>query len=261
MIKSFTRAPAKEKKPTKPKKQWGKLRSQSRVDDNNPIRRLQCFDEVYSRICEGWPVTEVARFVHEIKKELTDMTRESLYQSLLAFKATIPPAELVRGTMPSKHVVAAEVVAEGLDELAELEKLYRLQMERIQVDVKNEQNIKKLLPTTGQEVRIAKEILTSYAGLKMDLGLSQRHLGQVDVNAKLLADVAVRYSKPEVQTVLNDAQSRKKVLGLAEKLLSVGGMRLFDEQEATEALASESQTASGSSSTTDVIDVVGEVAE
>jgi hypothetical protein len=93
-------------------------------------------------------------------------------------------------------------------------------MRRIEIDVQNENNIKKLLPTTGQEVRIAREILSTYADLKMDLGLSKRHLGQMDVDARVMADVALRYNKTEVQAVLNDPQSRKKVLGLVERLMS-----------------------------------------
>jgi hypothetical protein len=136
VIKSFTKPP-KPKEPkveTKPKKKWGRLQPQNRVDDRNPVRTLTCFDEVYKRICEGWPLTEVARFIQEVRTELTEMPRDSLYRSLMSFKATIPPAELVKYTLSSKHVAAEEVISEGIDELQEMEKLYRLQMERIQID-------------------------------------------------------------------------------------------------------------------------------
>jgi hypothetical protein len=60
----------------------------------------------------------------------------------------------------------------------------------------------------------------------MDLGLSKRHLGKMDVEARLLADVAVQYNKPEVQNVLANPQSRKKVLGLAERLMSRAAVAL-----------------------------------
>lgn len=205
-----------------------KLESMSRVADNNPVRNLKCFDEIYKRICEGWPLTEVARFIQEVKMEAPETLRDTLYQQLVAFKRTIPPAEFIRGTMPNTHVAAVAAVAEGIDELAELEKLYRLQMDRIAIDVQNEKNIRKLIPTTGQEVRIAKEILGSYAGLKMDLGLSTRHIGQVEVNTQVIADVAVSYAKPEVQNVLSDPQSRKKVLGIAERLLGMRNPQILE---------------------------------
>ena len=65
--------------------------------------------------------------------------------------------------------------------------------------------------------------------LKMDLGLSKRHLGQMDVEARLMADVAVRYNKPEVQNVLSNPQSRKKVLNLVERLMSRSATSLSEE--------------------------------
>jgi hypothetical protein len=181
---------------------------------------LICFDEVYSRILDGWPLSEVARFIQDIKKEATDLTRSGLIATLQDFRQTIPAAELTKKRLTPVYINAVKEVEEGLDELKEIEKLYKLQMRRIEIDVQNENNIKKLLPTTGQEVRIAREILSTYADLKMDLGLSKRHLGQMDVDARVMADVALRYNKTEVQAVLNDPQSRKKVLGLVERLMS-----------------------------------------
>lgn len=197
-----------------------RVRPVSRQIGQSRVRELKCFREVYDRILDGWPLSAIARFIQVQRNECTDLTAAGLISTLEDFRKTIPPAELTKKRITPVYIDAVQEVEKGLDELAEMEKLYRLQMERVAIDVLNERNIKKLLPTTGQEVRIAREILSNYADLKMDLGLSKRHLGQVDVDARLLADVAVRYQKTEVQTVLNDAQARKKVLGLAERLLS-----------------------------------------
>lgn len=206
---------------TKPKRSYGqRIRPTSREPGQGRIRKLQCFEEVYDRILEGWPMSEVARFVQDVKKEATDLTRGGLMQALHEFRQTIPAAELTKRRISPVFVDAVKEVEEGLDELKEIEKLYKLQMRRIEIDVQNEKNIKKLLPTTGQEVRIAKEILSTYADLKMDLGLSKRHLGQMDVDARVMADVALRYNKTEVRAVMEDAQSRKKVLSLVERLMS-----------------------------------------
>lgn len=183
------------------------------------IRQLKCFDEVYQRITDGWPLATIARYIQETKKELVTVARQTVISQLQAYRATIPPGELVKSRLPKKHAQAVEKIENGLDELAELEKLYRLQMKRVGIDYKHEKNIKKLMPTTGQEIRIAREILNTYAQHKMDLGLSKRHIGSMEVEARLLADVAVRYN-PEVQKVMSDAQSRQKVLSLAERLLA-----------------------------------------
>ncbi len=209
-----------------------RVRPQNRDTGHNRIRTLGCFQEVYDRILDGWPLTEIARFIQDVKKEAVDITRMGLVSALQDFRKTIPPAELTKKRMTPVYVEAAKTVEEGIDELVELEKLYKLQMRRIDIDVLNEKNIKKLLPTTGQEIRIAREVLSTYADLKMDLGLSKRHLGKMDVEARLLADVAVRYNKPEVQNVLANPQSRKKVLSLVERLMSKSAASLRDEAEA-----------------------------
>jgi hypothetical protein len=214
----------------KPKKRSFRTRPVSRDTAHHRIRTLVCFHEVYDKILDGWPLTEVARFIQDVKKEATDITRVGLVAALQDYRNTIPPAELTKKRLTSTYMDAVKEVEEGLDELQELEKLYKMQMGRITIDVQNEKNIKKLLPTTGQELRIAREILSTYADLKMDLGLSKRHLGQMDVEARILADVAVRYNKPEVQNVLANPQSRKKVLSLVERLMSRSASSLASEE-------------------------------
>lgn len=219
--------------PKTPKRSY-RVRPISREPGQTRVRKLLCFKEVYDRILEGWPLSEVARFIQDIKKEATDLTRAGLVATLQDFRQTIPPAELIKKRISPAYTDAVKEVEEGVDELKELEKLYKLQMRRIDIDVQNEKNIKKLLPSTGQEVRIAREILSTYADLKMDLGLSKRHLGQMDIDARLMADVAVRYNKPEVQGVLNDPQSRKKVLSLVERLMSKSASSLVQEVQASQ---------------------------
>lgn len=212
---------------TKPPKR-PRVRPISRSPGQPRIRNLKCFPEVYDRILEGWTLNEVGRFIQEIKKEATDITRAGLVAALQDFRAGIPPAELTKKRLTPVFTKAVKEVEDGLDELAEMERLYRLQMGRIEIDVTTEKSIKKLMPSTGQEVRIAKEILTAYADLKMDLGLSKRHIGQMQVDARLMADVAVRYNKAEVQEVMGNPQSRKKVLNLVERLLSRSSTSIVD---------------------------------
>lgn len=212
-----------DSKPPPPKRS-PRIRPQSRVTGQSRIRNLKCFQEVYDRILDGWTLNEVAKFIQDIKKELTDLTPGALVQALQDFRGTIPPAELTKKRLTPVFNKAKAKVEEGIDELAEMERLYKLQMDRIEIDVATEKKIKKLMPSTGQEVRIAKEVLSAYADLKMDLGLSKRHIGQMQVDARLMADVAVKYQgAPEVQEVMNNAQSRKKVLNLVERLLSTSG--------------------------------------
>lgn len=215
---------------SKPKRSV-RVRPVSRTTGQPRIRNLKCYQEVYGRILDGWTLNEIAKFIQEIRKEATDITRAGLITALQEFRASIPPAELTKKRLTPVFTKAVKEIEEGIDELAELERLYKLQMSRIEIDVATEKKIKKLMPSTGQEVRIAKEILSSYADLKMDLGLSKRHIGQMQVDARLMADVAVRYQKAEVQEVMSSAQSRKKVLNLVERLLSQSSTDLIPDDE------------------------------
>ena len=104
--------------------------------------------------------------------------RESLIQTLKEFRGSIPPAMRAARVMPKAILEAREEVEKGLDELAALEDLYALQTQRMNIDGEVEKKIGKLIPTMTQEVRVAREILQTYADLKMDLGLSKRHLGR-----------------------------------------------------------------------------------
>lgn len=192
----------------------------NRKRDHARIRNLKCYNELFERILDGWPIGLLAKFVQKTQKESTDITHEGLCLALARFRKDLPAGTLIKKRFPNEYKRAKEKVETSIDELSELGRLYQLQMERIQISFGHEKKLKVLMPTTGQEVRIAKEILTSAATLKMDLGLAKRHIGQVDVEAKIMHDVVARYNKPEIQEVMNDPQSRKKVLGLVERLLS-----------------------------------------
>lgn len=224
-----------------------KVKAQSREENAPYVRSLKCFDEVYQRVLEGWPLLGLAKYIQEQRKEALNISRGALVAQLARFRKTVPPEELVRRKLPKASLDAFKKLENGLDELSEMQRLYKLQMRRIGIDHEHEKSIKKLFPSMGQEVRIGLEILRAYADLKMDLGLAKRQIGQIEVESRLLADVAVRYNKPEVQKVMSDSQSRQKVLSLVERLLSrpVANLAESSDEEAitVEAEPSESDRA------------------
>lgn len=197
-----------------------KIAPVNRQTNHKTVRGLKCFKKVHEMLMEGQSSIIVAQFVHS-KGELTNISSDSLEAMLRNYRLSIPPAQRA-GPLNKTFEHAAKQVVEGLDELAELQRLYRIQMDRIEIDFQTEKNIKKLLPTMSQEIRTAREILSSAAQLKMDLGVNERHLGKVDVETTVLADVAQKYAdSPAVAKVMDSGESRRKVLGLAEKLLAI----------------------------------------
>jgi hypothetical protein len=137
------------------------------------------------------------------------------------YRDSIPPGERAKYALPKSHRDAIAEVEEDIDEVRELIKLYRRQEKRLDIDGDVEKNIGKLLPTMTQEVRATAEILNRIAQIKMDLGVNERHLGTVDVEANLIAGVDQKYAGTDVGTVLSDPKKRRRLLSIAEHAMAI----------------------------------------
>lgn len=195
------------------------------------IRTLSCFREVHERLCRGWPAQEVARFIQEDRKEYLGIKRSSLEVIVRNYQKTIPPGEMVQNTIPSVIVDASRAVREGFDELAELQKLYDLQMCRIGIDFALEQKTGKLLNSMSREIKGAKDILVAIGDLKMDLGLNDRHLGKVEVENSSTVEVAGKYGKDSVGKVLSNPESRQRLLDIANKFLKASNEEINGSED------------------------------
>jgi hypothetical protein len=114
----------------------------------------------------------------------------------------------------------------------ELEWVAKLQKRRLKLDNKIEKKIQKLMPSMTQEVRVMIEALRALADVKMDLGLSKRHLGELNVDATLIADVTGRYGNASIAKVLQNPESRQKVMGAAEKFLALAASATAEDSPA-----------------------------
>jgi hypothetical protein len=113
--------------------------------------------------------------------------------------------------------------------LAEMSKLYEIQMKRVEIDFTLEKVAKKLIPSMTQEVKEARSLLEGIQKMKMDLGLDERHLGTLQIDSGASDEVVTRYGKSSVRRVLDDPQASRKVLSLAERFVQISQAR--DEYE------------------------------
>lgn len=191
------------------------------------LRALACYQEAYERICAGWPLAQVARFIQEERREYTEISRRGLEQQLTEFRKQMPPGDLVAKRFPEVFDQAKEKVETSINELSELEELYRIQMHRIGVDFATEKGIKKLLPSMTAEIREARAILKDMAELKLEMGILGRAPKGVDVNvgveveATLTEGMMAQFGDTAVQKVLEDPESRRKVMGVVERFLKL----------------------------------------
>jgi len=206
------------------------------------LRSLKCFEEVHQQLREGQPPMVVAKFIQEDREEYQEVERATLVAALRYYRSTIPPGELVEQRLPAAFNTAAKKLRKGVDEVKELEWLSLFQKRRLRIDGETEKKINKLLPTMTQEVRAHVEVLRTLASVKMDLGVNKRHLGSLEVDATLVADVVGRYGTPGVGKVLQNSESRQKVMGIAEKFMALAAREASGEDDSEEAEVVEAET-------------------
>ena len=228
------------------RKPWYRPRKKKRPEDREwykTIRRLDCYEGIYERLCLNYKLTAVADWVQQEQGEATHIKRESLVKMLAGLRQQIPDADLL-GARPLSvdHTRAVERMKEGLNVLEELEKLYRIQTARIAIDVKNEQNINKLMKGLTGEMKEARELLQAYHQVQADLGLIEKHLGKLQVentttNVSLSAHLEGRTDAEGAAEALDAVTSKPKnvnnVLNVFEKVLALSAM---DDEELEEAI-------------------------
>ena len=187
------------------------------------LRAVKCFKEVHQMLLDGFGPAAVADFIQKEKKEYTDVTRSSLIYTLRKYRSEIPAVDQMKAKLPD-HVEKAEAkVRSTLNELDELQDLYLLQRNRIDIDYKLEKQVKKLIPTTNQEIRTATEILRTSAQLKVDIGMTAQILGGNNNDPSLAETLAKKVTNAAVAKVLEDPQKRLRLTALATKLFGMAG--------------------------------------
>ena len=183
------------------------------------VHQLKCFEEVEERIKLGWQISRVADFVQQERGEYVEVTRDSLMKTLTSFRDTIAATELIQTRMPEKVLEMQEEAEDALDEVKELAALYKLQMERVDMEVGTEKTLKKLFKGTGNEIFIAMKVLQTIAAIKMDYGLKKRDPSSMpQTNVNVLSIDTAKFGSEVVQSVVKDPVSRRKVLSLIEKM-------------------------------------------
>jgi hypothetical protein len=206
-------------------KKFVRMGSKSRQPGFSKLRATRSFREIHERIRQGWPPTELARWIQEDREEYTDVTRAALMLVLRNYRQAIPPGELVERRIPQAVMAAKEKLAKGVDEVVELEELYRLQMDRVKIDYEKERAINKLFPSMSTEIKEARSLLESLMGMKIQLGLRsaapQEHNINItaDVDERLTEDAAKFAASEAIQGVLESPEARRRVTGVVDRFL------------------------------------------
>lgn len=187
------------------------------------IESLKCYETIKDMLIAGRPIGKIAKFVFD---DHPDDFRKlgitlSLFEKWLGdYRKKIAKTEAVAVRVPEVIEKAAEEIEESIDEIKELADLYGIQKERIGIDFKTEKKINKLFKSTGNEVSVAMNILRTSASIKADFGLVKRGVGLTDADRAAITDFGPKYGKVDVAGILSDPEKRRKLLNVAELLLS-----------------------------------------
>jgi hypothetical protein len=220
------------KQNTEDKKDYRKAKSKVKVGQRH--RRIMDIPpairaKMDEKVQHGFSLTEVARWLHEEQEQCTDLSRDSLVTTLYRYREDMKPMEIVRGMIPVVAQDAVKTIEKAIDELDELQKLYHLQRERIDIGLQFEKSSRVLNKNMTQEIAQAASILMRRHEIKMDLGHEGgRNLGTIGVRPELASAVSNNFDQ-DVMSTASDPISRGKALAVAKALAALDGdVGIFD---------------------------------
>ena len=184
------------------------------------LRSLDCIEDINLRINSGDTMPNIAKWMQNELKIYTDVGYKSLVVILSKYRNDyLPPMEIAQNAVLTKHSEAIERVQKGLDEIEEIEWLYQLQKDRIEIGTKFEKKLGFLNKNLNVDVALALQILRRKHEIKMDLGFNGgRDLGTMNIRPDFMVDLKNNYGDKAYNAFLNP-ESRSKVLGAMKVLL------------------------------------------
>lgn len=171
--------------------------------------------ELDDRLIHGINLTELASWLHEIG-HFTDMAHDVLLSTLHRYRNYIRPADVINRELPSTSEVLKVIndIGKDIDEVSELSRLYRVQLERIEIGAMFERKTRVINRHMAAEISTAADLLMRSHRVKGDLGLHRnRGVGLGDESAPLDSLVKNRYDT-ETVSAANSHLSRGKVMAL-----------------------------------------------
>lgn len=194
----------------------------SRGNPFEKVKKLRCHQEVYERLCCGYPCPEVARYIQEDEGEYLDVTRGSLAGILGDYREReIVGADLIAPRLPHVVVKAQKEFSDRLEDLRRLERAYEALLYRFDLSHGEERRNGKVNPDVDRQAKVLMDYISRMHDVKMDLGLTgSRDLGTLTVSAERLAEIKDRYGEGAARA-FGDPVSRAKVLGLLRRVMKI----------------------------------------
>lgn len=174
------------------------------------LKALDCYRELHDRIVAKVPIPDVARWLQEEQKVLTDLKPTSLVRALFRYRDDIPAKELglIDGAATQSRL---EEIEKDLNELDAINKLFVLQLARIETATSLEKQIGFPNSKLHLDFEQARKLLESSAELKFKLGIYAKVPENLNINARLAPS-------PLLEALPED--KRKRMAGIAQTVLA-----------------------------------------
>jgi hypothetical protein len=180
------------------------------------LEALECYQQVATMLKHGYQYMQIAEFIQK-NGEYDDIQQKSLAKILSDYeKERIDDVEKVAHRSPRNLEESLDNLDHDVDVLNELGKLYKLQMERIDLNVKREKQVGMVFKTTGKEVQVALDILREIGSFKQSTGMLKKNLGTLSVEARATVESEDMTGVPS--GFIQDPRKRNQILQFVERL-------------------------------------------
>lgn len=187
----------------------------------NAIRNLRCFENVRSMVVNYMPLPEVARQIHSMG-ELKDLSVESVRQYLEHYKATIPPAMIVRQIRPHVYDQSVKKLESEINTVQDMNRLKNMMFQRLDMILEREKAMGFPLPQAEKQYQVAMEIVS-----KLDDMMHNRisvPAARPDEGMSLHGfDLDKIYNRPGLNDAVKDPASRLRVMKFMENVINYYG--------------------------------------
>ena len=192
------------------------------------LTRIKCWPEAEKRLRAGFSPERVAEYIQDECNEYTGVMRKSLTTMLYEYRRhKMPDIEKVQTSIPDYAAKAYAKVEAGINEVNELGTLYALQMARIEMALNQEQDNGFLNANLNNTFKLAQQILTARAEIKMGAGMA---IDEADLSSK---EAVLRRVGNKMSGVLSSNDSRAKVLSVLNKLKRI---QKYDKEDIEEVI-------------------------
>ena len=188
------------------------------------VTELPSFEDVHRRILRGESASSIARTL--VEEGEVELNMDAVVAHLRSYRRTLTDFELVTTAGRSDVVTRAMgAVERHMDELDELNELYRMQKERIRqgIDGESGRGDAGLDPRITQAISVAIGTVKASHAVKVSMGFHLPKEASTEMSNEVLDEMADRYGDG-VAELMKTPKSRTRVLNLMQRFLAVAGM-------------------------------------